>query len=96
MFLVTARVNFVDRITTFFYFLFAKVKLFLCVRVVENCCGSFFCDIESADDDVLQKVNVRQNLSCQTPIEIPYYTIGHDPICYHCRGEESLDGDSEH
>ena len=63
---------------------------------MENCCVSFFCDIENAEDDVLQKVNVRQNLSCQTPIEIPYYTIGHDPICYHCGGEESLDDDSKH
>ena len=59
------------------------------------CCGSVFCDIESADD-VLQKVNVRQNLNCQTPIEIPYYTVGHDLICYHCGGEESLGDDSEH
>ena len=46
-------------------------------------CGSVFSNID-ADNDALAQVFVRKNLTCQEPIEVPYYGVGHDPICFHC------------
>ena len=66
------------------------------LELILYCCGSVFSDIEeSMEENVLQMVQVRRNLNCQCPIEIPYYTDGHDPICYHCGCEEQLSDEND-
>ena len=52
-------------------------------------CGSVFTNID-ADNDALAQVLVRKNLTCSEPIEIPYYGVGHDLICFHCGTVDGL------
>ena len=52
-------------------------------------CGSVFTNIDT-DNDALAQVFVRKNLTCGEPIEIPYYGVGHDLICFHCGTVDGL------
>ena len=49
-------------------------------------CGSIFADIEAGEDSIY----VKANLTCNSPIEIPYYTAGNAAICFHCGDENEL------
>jgi len=39
---------------------------------------------------ILDRVFARANLVCNTPIELPYYTVGHMDICLYCGNDHSL------
>ena len=44
---------------------------------------------------LLEKVFVKSNLSCATPVEVPYYSSGvFPPVCFHCgtQNTETEDG----
>lgn len=60
------------------------------IEDLDYTCGSIFADIEADEDSVLNSVYVKANLTCNSPIEIPYYTAGNAPICYHCGDENEL------
>lgn len=47
---------------------------------MEYTCGSVFEDIEAEDDSVLKLVFAEANPTCSSPIEIPYFGAGNDPI----------------
>ena len=53
-------------------------------------CGSTFNDVECEEDSILKSVYVKENLTCESPIELPYYSAGNDPICYYCGGQDEL------
>lgn len=54
-------------------------------------CGDSFADVECDDDDsVLHVIHTKANLSCGSPIEIPYYSAGNTPICFFCASEEDF------
>lgn len=67
-----------------------REKLEQLVEDLDYTCGSIFANIEADEDSVLNSVYVKANLTCNSPIEIPYYTAGNDPICYHCGHENEL------
>ena len=52
------------------------------IENLEYTCGSTFADIECDDNSVLRAVFVKANLTCNTPTEIPYYSVGNTLICY--------------
>ena len=59
--------------------------------------GSLFADINKDDtNDFLSFVNVRANLNCNSPIEVPYYGAGHELICYHCGITDDLSSKENH
>ena len=60
------------------------------IEDLDYTCGSIFADIEAEEDSVLNSVYVKANLTCNSTIEIPYYTAGNAPICYHCGSEDKL------
>ena len=60
------------------------------LEIVQYSCGSNFVDIECAETSVLQKVFCRLNLTCSSPIEIPYYSTRHEPLCFYCGSEKDL------
>ena len=62
------------------------------------CCGSVFCDIESAEDDVLQKVNVRQKFKLPNTDRNPvlYRRTRSNMLPLRGGGGGGLDDDSEH
>ena len=41
-----------------------------------------FGDVECDDYSVLDVIHTKTNLSCNSPIEIPYYSAGNTPICF--------------
>ena len=58
-------------------------------------CGTVFHDIpideRNRDTLILELLHCRENLSCTSPIEIPYYSCKIFPkICYHCGSNKSL------
>ena len=53
-------------------------------------CGSTFADVDSAEDCVLRSIYIKQNLTCESPTEIPYYSAGNEPICYYCGSQYEL------
>ena len=57
---------------------------------LEYSCGSSFIDVECEDSNILKKVFVRKNLKCIDAIEIPYFSAGFEPICYHCDIDDDL------
>ena len=52
--------------------------------------GSSIQEMDGDRWDILDRVFARANLVCNTPIELPYYTVGHVVICQHCGNDESL------
>ena len=60
------------------------------IEDLDYTCGSIFADIEAEEDSVLNSVYVKANLTCNSTIEIPYYTAGNAPMCYHCGSEDKL------
>ena len=60
------------------------------IEDLDYTCGSIFADIEAEEDSVLNSVYVKANLTCNSTIEIPYYTAGNAPKCYHCGSEDKL------
>ena len=53
-------------------------------------CGSSIQEIDGDRGDILDRVFARANLVCNTPIELPYYTVGHMDICLYCGNDHSL------
>ena len=70
-------------------------KLFIeaLVETVTYSCGANIRNIDVEDEGergILLKVFVRQNLLCNTMIELPYYTSGYDHICIYCGNDDNL------
>ncbi len=42
-------------------------------------CGDLFADVKCDDDSILNIIHTRANLSCNSSIEIPYYSAGNTP-----------------
>ena len=61
-----------------------KSELSNILESVQYSCGAVMQDIEHEDVSVLTKVYVRENLTCESPIEIPYYSMNHEPLCIYC------------
>ena len=56
---------------------------------IQYSCGSGLQNIEHDDSSVLHKIFTRLNLSCLSPIEIPYYTNNKtEPLCFYCSSED--------
>ena len=71
-----------------------KSELSEILESVQYSCGCALQDIEHDDESILQKVFTRANLTCLSPIEIPYYsTNAHEPLCFHCGSEGTIDDD---
>ncbi|KAI6648992.1 hypothetical protein LOD99_6875 [Oopsacas minuta] len=51
-------------------------------------CGSTLADLEGEEDLIQRSVFVKANLTCNTLIEIPYFTAGYGSICY-CYGDDN-------
>ncbi len=79
--------------------LHSRAKLKSCERpvvaqfleTVDYSCGSSMNDIDCDESSVLKKLFVRENVDCQTPIELPYYSAKYPPICYYCGTEPDED-----
>lgn len=60
-------------------------------------CGSELQELKPEDpvrapriSALLEKVFVKSNLSCTSPVEVPYYSSGvFPPICYHCGAQDT-------
>ena len=73
-----------------------KVELGGILEEIQYSCGSGLQEIEHDDRSVLQKVFTRTNLTCSSPIELPYYSNNiHEPLCFHCGSEEITDSGSD-
>ena len=57
---------------------------------VLHVCGDSFADVECDDESVLNVMYTKTNLSCNSPIEIPYFSAGNTPICYFFVSEENF------
>ena len=55
-------------------------------------CG--LAEVEYDDDSVLN-AHLKTNLSCNSPIEIPYHSAGNTPICFFCGSEEDFKDQTE-
>ena len=61
-------------------------------------CGAKLQDLKVKDSDraprvnaLLDKIFVKQNISCQNAVEIPYYSSGcFPPVCYFCASKDDL------
>ena len=62
-----------------------RSELHQILETIQYSCGSNFVDIECAETSVLQKVFCRLNLTSSSPIEIPYYSTRHEPLCFYCK-----------
>ena len=62
---------------------FDQVKLAMLMSENDYTCGS---QLSPPDHRLHKKVDVRLNLSCAMPVEIPYYgaDVGRKDICGHC------------
>ena len=60
------------------------------VEMLSYSCGSRLQDIQDTSPEVNQDVFVKANLSCNSPIEIPYYSSNYEDIYYHCGAENDL------
>ncbi len=58
-------------------------------------CGDTLTEVEHDDDSVLNAIHLKTNLSCNSPIEIPYYSAGNTPICFFCGSEEDFKEQTE-
>ena len=73
-----------------------KAELRQILQEIQYSCGSGLQNIEHDEHSVLQKVFTRLNLTCSSPIEIPYYgTNSHEPLCFYCGSEELCDDSLE-
>ena len=46
---------------------------------------------------LLEKVYVRANVSCEMPIEVPYFSSGvFPPVCYHCGTQDTDSKDGQY
>ena len=59
-----------------------KLELEKNLQEVLYVCGDSLADAECDDDSVLNVIHTKTNLSCNSPIEIPYYSAGNTPICF--------------
>ena len=66
-----------------------KTELEILLEDIHYVCGNTLTEID-CDNAILDGIYARINLSCTTPIEIPYYSAGNDPICYFCGTEDGL------
>ena len=58
--------------------------------VLSDSCGESFCDVEDKEDSVFEYIFVNNKLTCDSPIEVSYYAVFNDPLCYYCGSEHDL------
>ena len=58
------------------------------IEMLTYSCGSRLQDIQDTSAEVDQENFAKANLSCTSPIEVPYYSSNYELyICYHCGAE---------
>ena len=57
-------------------------------------CGANICDVADGELQCLTTVYSRSDLSCQSKIELPYYSAGFEAICIYCGTTDGLEDDS--
>ncbi|XP_064639098.1 uncharacterized protein LOC135494758 [Lineus longissimus] len=71
-----------------------RIKLEQCLETISYTCGSKLTEVIRDDDDdtasPLDDIYVRENLTCNSNVELPYYSAGYDPICIYCASEDEL------
>lgn len=67
-----------------------KDELELVIESLSYTCGSRMQEIEGSVTGLTDKVYVKANLTCLSPIEIPYYSAKYEDICYHCGTTDEL------
>lgn len=71
-----------------------KAELGGILEQIQYSCGSGLQEIEHDDHSVLRKLFTRMNLTCSSPMEIPYYSSNeHEPLCFHCGCEDIVKDD---
>ena len=45
-------------------------------------CGDSLTEVEYDEDSVLNVIHLKTNLSCNSPIESPYYSAGNTPYAF--------------
>ena len=69
-----------------------KLQLERALNTLLYSCGACFQDIQNdTDDDIFDMVYVNDKLTCESPIETPYYVVFTDPLCYYCGNEHDVD-----
>jgi hypothetical protein len=53
-------------------------------------CGSCFQEIEDYQGGIFEHVYVNDKLTCDSPIQFPYYVTFYDPLCFYCGSEHDL------
>ena len=53
-------------------------------------CESQLQEIEGSTTRLTDTIFVKANLSCEAPIEVPYYSAKYEDICYYCGTTEDL------
>ena len=73
-----------------------KVLLQQLLDLFEYSCGGSLQELKSPDDcpenELLEKVYVRANITCTSAVEIPYFSVGcFKDVCYNCGIVNNID-----
>jgi hypothetical protein len=67
-----------------------KIELGQNLDVLSSSCGASFCDVEDKEDSIFEYVFINNKLTCDSPIEVAYYVVFNDLLCYYCGREHNL------
>ena len=67
-----------------------RVELEQNLDVLSYSCGASFSDIQDKEDSIFEVVFINNKLTCDSPIEVAYYVVFNDPLCYYCGSEQNL------
>ena len=54
------------------------------IKTLSYTCGSRLQEIEGSRTGLTDTIFVKANLTCELPIEVPYYSAKYENICYYC------------
>ena len=64
---------------------FQRQQLARELEMLSYSCGACFQDVEDlGEEEIFSVVFVNDKLTCESPIEAPYYVAHTDPICFYC------------
>ena len=72
-----------------------KQVAMISLETLRYMCGASINAVSSEDGESshMDKLYTSLKLSCNTPIEIPYFrTFPNEPLCFHCRAEDGIVG----
>ena len=72
-----------------------KQQLERALDLLSYSCGACFQEIED-HDDIFNLVFVNDKLTCEMPIEAPYYVAFTDPLCFYCGNEHDVSEQAGH